>query len=126
MTPEMIAIAALILNIITALVGLTWGLGKVRDTVRQEMRKEHDALRNRFENEMDGLSRVASDGLTALRIEVSRVELAAYKDFIRRDSFLDIMDRVSKEISAYKATIEIRLDRQEGKIDKLIAKELAS
>ena len=62
---EVTAIAALVLNVVVAIVGLTWGLGKIRDTVRDEI-EEH---RIAFDADIDGLRREFGETAIVFRID---------------------------------------------------------
>lgn len=120
MSPEVIPLISVALNILVALVGLTWGIGRLRDAVQQEVRHEIDTLRNRIDDELDNLGRSFGETISAIREKINQVEIAAYKDFVRNESFREIVNRISSEIANYRVAIEGRLDRQEAKIDRLI------
>jgi len=42
------------------------------------------------------------------------------KIYVRRDSFHEIMTRVSAENAAFKQAIEAKFDRQDAKIDRIL------
>ncbi len=110
---EIIAATGLILNIIVALVGLTWGIGKVRDTIRKEI-EDH---REKFDNELHQLRLNTGEVATALRQKITEVELFNRDTFMRRDSFYEVMKGYGADMRSQFEKIDQRLERMEAKID---------
>lgn len=110
---EVTAISALVLNIVVAIVGLTWGLGKIRDTVRDEI-EEH---RVAFDADIDGLRREFGETAQAIRQKVSDVEIWGRDNYVKKDSFGMVTDRISREVKDFADRIDKRLERMEAKID---------
>jgi hypothetical protein len=110
---EVTAIAALALNIVVAIVGVTWGLAKIRETIRTEI-EEH---RIAFDADIDGLRREFGETAQAIRQKVSDVELWGRDNYVKKDSFGVVTDRISKEVKDFADRIDKRLERMESKID---------
>ena len=85
---EWIALASFFLNIIVAFVALTVGLGKIKDTVRDQLHKEINKMREQTDADIDNMARSFGESVSAIREKIAVVELEAYKVFMRRDSFI--------------------------------------
>lgn len=110
---EVTAIAALVLNVTVAIVGLTWGLSKIRDTVRDQI----DARREEVDEDIEKLRREFGETSAALRTKVTEVELWARDNLVKKDSFGVVTDRISTELKNFAERIDRRLERMEEKID---------
>lgn len=110
---ELTAISGLALNVVVAIVGLTWGLAKIRDTVRDEI----DAHRIAFDTDIDGLRREFGETAQAIRQKVSDVEIWGRDNYVKKDSFGVVTDRISREVKDFADRIDTRLERMESKID---------
>lgn len=76
-------------------------------------------------------TKMYGDAMGALRQKIADVELESIKIFVRRDSFMEIIERMSSEIKAHRAEMiaalnahraefATRSDRLEIKLDKII------
>ena len=110
---ETIALAGLVLNVLVALVGLTWGVAKIRDAVRSEIA----AHREKVDGELDALTRSLGKNLIELRDKIREVELYVRDTYLRRDNFYEVMKGVSSDLRSNFEKIEARLERMEAKID---------
>lgn len=110
---DMIAIVSLVFNIIVASVGLTWGIGRVRDAVRDEV-EEH---KRETDGKIDSLRLGINEMGTAIRSKITDVELHMRDNYVRRDTFSRFMDSISEVIRLSLEKIEKRLDRMENKLD---------
>lgn len=107
------ALAALALNMIIAVVGLTWGLGKIRDTVRDAI----DVHRKKIDEEIDTLRHEFGETVQAIRMKVTEVELWTRDNLVKKESFGLVTDRISREVRDLGERLDKRLERMEGKID---------
>lgn len=107
------ALAALALNILVATVGVTWGLGKVRDTVSEQV-AEH---RRGFEEELDTLRHETGETVHAIREKLREVELWTRDNLVGKETFNTVTDRISREFRDLGERLDKRLERMEGKID---------
>lgn len=107
------ALTALGLNVIVAVVGLTWGLAKIRDTVRDEI----EVHRKGFDEEIDTLRHEFGETVRAIREKVTEVELWTRDNLVKKDSFSVVTDRISREVRDLGERLDKRLERMEGKID---------
>lgn len=110
---DMIATISLVFNIIVAAVGLTWGVGKVRLAVRDEIEKHKD----RVNSEVKSLRSETGEMGAALRQKVTEVELFVRDNFIHKDTFTRFADSVTELIRQSLEKIDKRLDRMENKLD---------
>jgi hypothetical protein len=107
------ALAALALNVVVALVGLTWGLSKIRDTIRDEIETHRIA----FDADIDGLRREFGETAQAIRQKINDVEIWGRDNYVKKDSFTTVTDRISREILSIAERLDKRLERMEIKID---------
>jgi hypothetical protein len=110
---ETIALAGLTLNVLVAVVGLTWGVARIRDAVRCEI----EAHREKVDGELDALTRSFGKNLIELRDKIREVELYVRDTYLRRDNFYEVMKGVSADLRSNFDKIEARLERMEAKID---------
>lgn len=111
-TPIIITLGGLILNGVGLAVMGTWQLGRVRDDLSNIVfrhRQEIDAGFILFRKEF-------GETFQALRQKINDVELEAYKVFIRRESFYEV-------INSFRQTIDTRMDKLEAKLDKMISEK---
>lgn len=110
---EWVAITGLLLNILIAVVGVTWGISRIRDAVRGEI----DAHRDRFNVDIDDLRKAFGETGAALRQKISEVELYAANQYVRREGFYEVQKQLAGDIKAMSEQIAARLERMELKID---------
>lgn len=121
---ETVAVAGLLLNILIAVVGLTWGVSKIRDTVRREVEEDREkitleinALRHSHDGQIGTLRRDTGEVTAALRQKITEVELFNRDTFMRRDSFYEVMKGYGADMRSQFEKIDSRLERMEAKID---------
>jgi hypothetical protein len=112
---ELIALCGLGLNIVVAIVGCTWGIGKIRDTVRAEI----ETHREKFAGQIDALEMRYGDSIAALRQKVADVELWAANNYVRRDGFYKVQEQLSQEFRNMRESMEGRFQRIEEQISHL-------
>jgi len=110
---EWVAIAALALNVVVAIVGVTWGIARIKEAVRAEI----DAHRDRFSGDIDELRKGFGETVAALRQKISEVELYAANQYVRREGFYEVQKQLAGDIKAMGEQIAARLERMELKID---------
>lgn len=110
---DMIALISLAFNIIVAAVGLTWGVGKVRFAVRDEI----DRHKDRVNGEVQSLRGETGEMGIAIRTKINDVELFVRDNFVRKDTFARFADSMSELIRQSLEKIDKRLDRMENKMD---------
>jgi hypothetical protein len=109
----MIALISLAFNVLVAAVGLTWGVGKIRDAVRDEIEDYED----KNDERIDTLRVNVGEMGAALRTKISEVELFTRDTFVRRDSFNKILDSFAAMLRSEVTRLDSRLNRMENKID---------
>lgn len=110
---DFIAAASLAFNMLAAVIALTWGLSRVRDTVRDEI----EMNREKLESDIDNLGRSFGESLSAIREKIREVELFGRDTYMRRDSFYKTMEILSADIKNQFTRLDHRLERMEGKLD---------
>jgi len=111
---ELIAAISLLLNVIVAAVGLTWGIAKIRETVRDEI-EEHKVI---VEGKIESLRSNTGEMGAALRSKITEVELFMRDTFVRRDSFNTFASAIADNIKIQFDKVDRRLERMESKLDR--------
>lgn len=110
---EYIALAGLTLNILVAVVGLTWGVAAIKTAVRDEIASH----REKIDIEIEKLRLNTGEIGAALRQKITEVELYSRDTFMRRDSFYESLKGYGADMRSQFDKIEQRLERMESKID---------
>lgn len=105
---EWIALGAFVLNAIGATIGLTWGVGRIRDQVRDDLRDDIEELKTIIAEAELTMERRAGEMGHALRDKITQVELYTRDNYIRE-----------KEFDGVVRAIENRFDRLQDTIDQL-------
>lgn len=104
---------SLALNLGIAIVGATWGIAKIKDTVRDAM----DFHKKEFDNEIDAIGRSFGETVSAMRQKIHEIETWARDEFVRKGSFEAAINRMESTVSDQFKKLESRLERMETKID---------
>jgi hypothetical protein len=75
------------------------------------------AVKTDLEERQDKAAREHGEALSALRQKIHEVEMWARDTFVRRDSFLAVVNEVKSGFNDLGKRIEQRLERMEEKID---------
>lgn len=120
-TADILAAVALLLNVLIAIVGGTWGIGKIKDAVRAEIDENRIRMEAKLENadrEIAVVSNRAGEIGMAIRSKINEVELHLRDHYVRRDSFDQVIKMIQDSIKILGDKIEHRLDRMETKLDQ--------
>ena len=107
-----VSVASLLLNIGIAAIAATWGISKIRITVSQEIAKQ----RTDFDARLLQHAREFGETASAIRAKVHEVELWARDTFVRRESFLRVVDEVRTGFSDLGARLEKRMGQIEERL----------
>lgn len=119
-SPEIwIGLGGLVLHLLVVTSGGIWAVFKIKSDMLSAL-SDH---RNEVQRIVDGERRIIQESLSALRQKINDVENEGLKTYVRRDSFHEIMNRVSSESAAFRQVMEARFDRQDVKIDRLIERQ---
>jgi hypothetical protein len=110
---EIGVLASLALNIGIAIAGATWGIAKIRETVRTEIA----AHKEKIDQEIDAVGRSFGETTAAIRQKVHEVELYAANNYVRREGFYKVQETLTADIKAMGDELKKRLERMELKID---------
>jgi len=111
--PEIIAVCSLVLNVIIALVGFTWGLSKIASTIEEKILM----FKEKIDLEIDAGRREVGEVVTAIRTKIHDVELYMRDNYVRRDTFTKLFESMQKDMQNLGERIFVRLERMERKID---------
>lgn len=112
-TAETIALASFFLNVLVAVIGLTWGVRRIGQEIEQKI----EAHRDRFDDQIDRLQNETGELGHSLRTKIQHVELFVRDTYVRRDSFYQTMKGYGEEMRGQFEKIDARLERMESKID---------
>lgn len=107
-----VAVLSLLLNVGIAIVGATWGIARLKAAVGEEIAKH----RADFDGKLEGVERNAGETAAALRNKVHELELWVRDTFVRRDSFLTVIQEVKGGIAELGKQLDKRLDRIESRL----------
>lgn len=110
-----LGVLGFIITIITLTGTIVWQASNIRD----EMNKGVVAHREEVDREIDEIQRRFGEVATALRDKITQVELFMRDEFIRKETFNLVIDRITAEWKAAVAEIASRHLRMEGKLDEL-------
>jgi hypothetical protein len=117
LSPEIwIGLGGLVLHALSLTIAGIWQLSKVRADLIDALNAHRAEVHQLVADDR----RAIQETLIALRQKINDVETDALKTFVRRDSFHEIMSRVSSENASFKSAIEAKFDRQDAKIDRLL------
>jgi hypothetical protein len=125
-----IAAAALFLDFVLHLVGGTWILARSRGELAKELAEQIKEQKKEIDKELFGLRQEFSDTFKAIRQsladlgkDINRVELESYKNFVRRDSFFEVMKSQNELVSEQIKKLDNKVD-QLDKFTRAIPQQL--
>lgn len=134
---DYIAIGSISLNILVALVGGTWGISKITANISTEFQQELDGQKEDTTRRLDGLQRLMSGnelamerniGETgaAIREKIKEVELFTRDNFVRRDTFHEMVQLLTTNMQTQFGRLEETLNRLSDKLDRLVERAINS
>ena len=105
---QWIAFAALAVNCVAAIIGLTWGIAKIRNEVKDELKDDIDALLKAIAEAELTMERRSGEGLAAIREKVTQVEFFIRDNYVREKDFDSMISMLNS-----------RFDRLQDGMDKL-------
>ncbi len=117
---EIIATTALVLNVIVAIVGATWGVARVNHQIKGALERELEGLHAAIHHvELRNERQMGEMGL-ALRTKITEVELHLRDNFVRRDIFQDTVVILTKNMESQFARLEAAINRLSDKVTAII------
>lgn len=113
-TAEWIALGAFVLNAIGATIGLTWGVGRIRDKVRDELREDIEELKTIIAEAELKMERRAGETGHALREKITQVEFYVRDNYVRDKEFDTMIETIGNRFDR----IQDGIERLSLKIDK--------
>lgn len=111
---EWIALGALIVNCVAAVIGLTWGVGKVKDEVEDRLKKRLDDLVLAISESELKMERSNGETAKALREKIVQVEFFVRDNYVREKDF----DAMIKMFEGRFDRLQDSMDRLSEKLDK--------
>jgi hypothetical protein len=115
--PAIIALAALIFSILQ-LIAILLIRATVAET-RTELARETATVRKDIEDRLERFDRQIGETFLALRQKLTDVEIWSRDNFARRDSYQTLRNELSDQIRTATKQLTDRLERMEGKLDKI-------
>lgn len=132
----LVAVAALVLNIVLAVRNGQWGLpdrlnrleGKIMAAVKEH--RDHtdtmlDATRQELDQAIDRSRREFGETVHAIQSKIQQFELYVRDTFVRRDSFLAVIKENKDALEKHGNSVARRLDNLDAKLDGMIARQMA-
>lgn len=110
---EYVALISLGLNVLIAVVGVTWGVARLKESIGKEIAEQIEKV----DAKIEAVRQATGETAAALRQKITEVELWNRDTFMRRDSFYKVMDGYGTDMRSAFEKIEARLERMESKID---------
>ena len=109
-----IATGMLVMNLVGALIGGTWALARSREKVNQKIDQIRFELEQRFSTTTDLATSRFGETITAMRQKVSDMELWNRDNFVNKNTFTMVMQRLDERWDRF----EDKLDKRDERIDK--------
>lgn len=93
-----------------------WKFGQQLNTIRAELIKHQREVDAKLDDER----RMQGETLSALRQKINDVELDVYKNFVRRESFMEFIKSQSSEQTARYGELKVELGKLAEKLDRFI------
>lgn len=108
-----VAIATLILSTIVILVTGTWRLGIVRDELKDAINANRIELEKKINEETDTIRKEFGETVSALKEKLTQVELYIRDNYVTKNSFNTVLERILAEIR----TLSEKLDSHRLRVD---------
>lgn len=128
-TSEVIAFTSLGLNLLIAIIGATWGIGKISSKLQETFQVEIDGHKQTTVKAVESLQKLISEnelsterkiGETgaSLRTKITEVELHIRDNFVRRDTFQEMIRLMSTNMQTQFERLEASINRLSDKLDR--------
>jgi hypothetical protein len=128
---EVVMVSSLLLNIIIAVVGATWGVAKIKSAVGEAIEEHREkfaatvkGVDEKFDRELDATARSFGETAKAIREKIQEVEIYIRDNYVTkldmkmyREAFEGTIDRFEHSVGSRLTDIHDRLERMEGKLD---------
>lgn len=118
-----VALASFVMNLLIAVIGATWGIAKIRAAVTEEMTKHKEAadakiaaVETRLSAKVETALHDTGEALAEIRTKINEVELWARDNFVRRESFTQIINEWRDGFRDLGTRVDRRLERIENLI----------
>ena len=112
-------------EIIIAVVGAAWALGRSKSATDDKIAEKDKALtteliglERRVESGIERATREFGETAAALRQKITETELWNRDNFVNKQTFNTVIGEIRRAWEQFEARLDVRLDRLEGKIDK--------
>ena len=111
-----IAIATLIISTIVIIVTGVWRLGLVRDELKDAINANRVELEHKIDIETDTIRREFGETISALKEKLTQVELYIRDNYVSKNSFSTVLERILSELKSISDRFENRFLRMENEI----------
>ncbi len=136
---DAIALATLGFTVLVAGVGATWGIGRVRDAVRDELSVSEQRIEAKIEDiertlagkvedvertsnsRIEGLRHEVGEGISAVRQKIHEVELWGRDNYVKQKQYDAFITLLTQNLRMEFQKLEDRFNRVEDKLDKKLA-----
>ena len=108
-TGVVIAICAVVLNILVTVIGGIWKLSRVELALRDAI----DTSGREIDERIDEQGRRFGENIYAIREKIKEVELYIRDNYVQHESFYTVKDDLGSDIKQLGADLSKRLDRME-------------
>lgn len=114
----LIALGMLVINFVSAIVGVTWVLARSRAKVVEKIDAARFELEQKIHIETDHVTHDFGETVTALRQKMTDMELWNRDNFVSKSTFNSVMDQWRNWFTRFEDKMDKRLDRIDAKLDE--------
>lgn len=119
-----LVIIAFVVNLVVLAVTGTWKLSTAKLDILEGIAEQLGTYKRAIDDNLERTRRETGEGLIALRQKINEVELFNRDNFVRKETFNELLRALSSDVRGVRDTVESRLMRMEMKIDNLPQKGL--
>ena len=90
-----------------------WKLSRVETALSEKITKSRDEIEIRQDQHIHAVG----ETIAAIRQKANDIELFAANNYVRRDGFYKVQEKLTEDIKELGRNIDVRLQRMEAKID---------
>jgi predicted nucleotidyltransferase len=110
----LVALGMLVMNLVGAVVGGTWALGRSREKVHAKIDQLAIEMERQLKAENDRTKREAGETASALRQKLTEVEFFVRDKFVSKETFTDFMQQMRLAWER----LENKIDKRDERLDK--------
>lgn len=111
-----VSIASLIVSTIAIIIAGVWKLGSVRDELKDVINANRQELEKKLDEETDTVRHEFGETISALREKLTQVELYIRDNYVSKNSFNTVLERILAELKSVSDRFENRFIKLETDI----------